>query len=115
MVRIIQYQKRKSEDDREFFVLVVQSGIEVVKSQNGGMYLTAKKATIPSTFNEDICQSLIGQELAGSIVRVECEPYEFVIPETSEIITRNHRYEYSPENESGTISSFLLSKTENSI
>jgi len=112
MVRIIQYQKRKSEDDREFFVLVIQSGIEVVQSQNGGMYLTAKKATIPSTFNEDICQSLIGQELSGSIVRVECEPYEFVIPETSEVITRNHRYEYSPESESGSINNFIGTKTE---
>lgn len=97
MVKIIDYQKRKNDEEKEFFVLILQSGIEIIKSQNGGMYATAKKATLPSTFTEETCKQLIGQELMGSIQKVECEPYEFVIPETSEIISRNHRYEYFNE------------------
>lgn len=94
MVTIVSYQKRKNDEEKEFFVLILQSGIEIIKSQNGGMYATAKKASLPSTFTEDTCKQLIGQELNGSIQKVECDPYEFVVPETSEVITRQHRYEY---------------------
>ena len=50
----------------------------MVKSKKTGMYYgTAKKASIPSTFDEETCKSLIGQELDGTIERIECEPYEF--------------------------------------
>ncbi|WP_293302311.1 hypothetical protein [Pedobacter sp. UBA4863] len=97
MVTIVGYQKRKNEEEKEFFVLILQSGIEVIKSQTGGMYATAKKASLPSTFTEETCRQLIGQELTGRIKKVDCEPYEFVIPDTSEVITRSHRYEYSTE------------------
>ncbi|MES2448770.1 MAG: hypothetical protein V4546_16415 [Bacteroidota bacterium] len=97
MVTIVSYQKRKNDEEKEFFVLILQSGIEIIKSQSGGMYATAKKASLPSTFTEETCKQLIGQELVGSIQKVECDPYEFVIPETSEVITRSHRYEYCNE------------------
>jgi len=94
MVKITEYQLRKSEDGREFYALTLQSGIEIVKSQNGNMYATAKKTSIPCTFNEIICQSLIGQEISGNIKKVECEEYTFFLPETGETITRSHKYEY---------------------
>ena len=35
MVRIIDYKKRQAEDGREFFVLELSGGIEMVKSQTG--------------------------------------------------------------------------------
>ena len=37
MVKITDYQPRKAEDGREFYALVLQSGIEIIKSQNGNM------------------------------------------------------------------------------
>jgi len=103
MVRIVNYQKRQTEEGKEFFTLELQGGIEMVKSQQTGkFYVTARKATISSTFDELTCQSLIGTELPGNVQKVECEPYEYTIKETGEIITLTHRYEYTDENSSNT-------------
>jgi len=67
MVRIINYKKRVAEN-KEFFVLEVSDGIEIVLSKTTGMYYaTSKKATITSTFD------------------------------TGEIITLSHRYVYRAE------------------
>lgn len=98
MVRIVNYIKRHSEDGKEFFSLELSGGIEMVLSQvSGQFYATAKKAYITSTFDEDTCRSLIGTEMPGSVSKVECEPYEFTVKETGEIITLSHRYVYLPE------------------
>ena len=61
MVRIINYTERVREDGASFFVLELQGGIQMVKSQQTNkFYVTAKKATIPSTFDETTCKALIG-------------------------------------------------------
>lgn len=98
MVRIINYEKRETKEGNEFFVLLIQGGIEMVRSQETGkFYVTAKKATFSSTFDEATCQSLIGQELPGSIAKVACAPYDYTIKETGEVITISHRFEYVEE------------------
>lgn len=40
---------------------------------------------------------LIGSEFPGIIMKQECEPYEYTISDTGEVITLNHRYVYLPE------------------
>jgi hypothetical protein len=98
MVTISDYSKRVNSDGVEFFALILQGGLELVKSQlTGRYYATAKKASQPSTFSEEMCKTLIGQQLPGSIMKVECEPYEFTVPETGEIINLHHRWEYLKE------------------
>jgi hypothetical protein len=98
MVRIISYKKRETEDGKEFFVLELQGGIEMVKSkETGKFYVTARKASISSTFDELTCQALIGTELPGKVEKVECEAYEYVIKDTGEVITLTHRFEYVEE------------------
>lgn len=98
MVRIINYKKRETEDGKEFFVLELQGGIEMVKSKDTGkFYVTARKASISSTFDELTCQALIGTELPGKVEKVECEAYEYVIKDTGEVITLTHRFEYVEE------------------
>ena len=98
MVRIVNYQKRQTETGKEFFVLEIQGGVEMVKSQETGkFYVTARKATISSTFDEMTCQALIGTELPGSVEKVECTPYEYTIRDTGEVITLHHRFEYVEE------------------
>jgi hypothetical protein len=100
MVRIVNYLKRETEGGKEFFLLELQGGIEMVKSQETGkFYLTARKAVIASTFDELTCKGLIGTELEGKVVKVSCEPYEYTIKDTGEVITLNYRYEYVQENE----------------
>ena len=97
MVRIINYRKRMSED-KEFFVLEVSGGIEMVLSKTTNQfYATAKKAFLSSTFDEETCKALIGTDLAGSVAKQECDPYEYTVKDTGEVITLNHRYVYLPE------------------
>ncbi|WP_053991930.1 hypothetical protein [Mangrovimonas sp. TPBH4] len=95
MVTIKDFKKRESKEGDEFFVLVLQGGVMPVRSkETGRMYFTAKTCTVSSTFDEETCQQLIGSQFPGEIVRVETEPYEFTVPETGEIITLEHRWEY---------------------
>lgn len=100
MVTIVNYKERQKEDGTEFFVLELQGGIEMVKSkETGNFYATAKRAYIPSTFTKEVCQSLIGTQMPGGIVKEVCEPFNYVIKETGEEITLNHRWVYKSEEE----------------
>lgn len=95
MVTIKDYKKRENKDGEEFFVLVLQGNVVPVRSQETNrMYFTAKTCTVSSTFDEETCQQIIGQQFPGDIVKVETEPYEYALPETGEVITLSHRWEY---------------------
>ena len=68
MVRIVDYKARRSSEGELFLALIVQGGISLVKSKETGLYYaTAKKASIPSTFDEETCKSLVGQEMEGTV------------------------------------------------
>ncbi len=98
MVRIIGFKERQKENGEKFFVLEVQGGIEMIQSKStGNFYATAKKATVPSTFDEQTCLAILGTEMPGKITKQEVEPYSYVIKETGEEITLAHRYVYEPE------------------
>lgn len=98
MVRIIDYKKRQAEDGREFFVLELSGGIEMVKSATTQQfYATSKKAFISSTFDEQTCKALVGTEMPGNVVKQECEPYEYVNKDSGEVTMLSHRYVYTQE------------------
>lgn len=117
MVRIIGYKKRKTEDDKTFYALHVQGGIEMVKSQvTGSFYATARKTSVISTFDEETCKALIGTEMPGKVEKVSCEAYEYTIKETGEVITLTHRYTYLPsEDQEVSNSNDPLKTFENSF
>ncbi|MFV0247556.1 MAG: hypothetical protein ACK5H1_01155 [Tenacibaculum sp.] len=69
----------------------------------GSFYATARKASIPSTFDELTCQALIGTEMSGTIIRESCDIYEYTIKETEEVIELAHRYVYFPDDEESTV------------
>ena len=95
MVTIKDYLKRKTKTGDEFFVLVLQGGVVSVRSkETNRMYFTAKTCTVASTFDEETCKQIVGQEFPGEIVKVSVEPYEYALPETGEIITLDTRWEY---------------------
>ncbi|WP_179318819.1 hypothetical protein [Winogradskyella helgolandensis] len=101
MVRIINYKERQVEDGSNFFVLELQGGVEMVKSQQTNQfYATAKKSFITSTFDEETCKALIGTSMPGNIEKQSCEPYQYTVRETGEMIILEHRYVYVPEGES---------------
>ena len=98
MVTIVNYKRRRKEDGSEFIVLELQSGVELIQSQTTGkFYATSKRCYIPATFDEYTCKSIMGTEMKGNIVKVECEPFQFTIEATGEVVELNHRYEYTPE------------------
>ena len=100
MVTIVDYALRKNSQGQNFYALILQGSLEMVKSkQTGNYYATAKRASVTSTFIEEVCQKLIGKEMPGSIQRVPSEPYEFAIPDTGEVIQLEYRWVYMPEGE----------------
>ena len=103
MVTIVDFVKRQNSKGEEFNALIIQGGLEMVKSnQTGRYYATAKKASVTSTFDDLTCKELIGQKIPGSIQRVECLPFEFMLKDTGEILTSSHRWIYLKEGESVT-------------
>lgn len=95
MVTIVDYKNYEREDGTKFNILVVQGGVEAVKSQTTGKtYLTARRARVGSTFDEVTCKMLIGTQLPGEVRKVQTDPYEYTVEDTGEIISLSHRYEY---------------------
>lgn len=98
MVKIINYKKRQTEEGKEFFVLEISAGVEIIQSQtSNNFYASLKRTFIPCSFDEPTCMALIGTEIEGSIEKVECEPYQYVNNDTGEVMVLHHRYSYIKE------------------
>ncbi len=95
MVTIVNYKKRLSSEGKEFYSLILQGGIEMVRSaETGNFYATVKQCSISSTLTEEGCKAVIGEKLPGKIQKVLCEPYEYTIQDTGEVIELSHRWQY---------------------
>lgn len=98
MVKIIDVKTITTEEGKEFNMLVVQGSLEpLLSNKTGKIYFTMRKANISTTFDEATCKSLVGSELPGKVEKVECEPYEYTVKETGEILTLNHNWQYIDE------------------
>jgi len=101
MVTIIGFQQCESKEGNSFVAIELQGELRLVQSETtGNFYLTANKCRVSTSFPVEICQSLIGQKLPGTVKRVLCEPYEYVNKETGEVFTLDYTYVYSPEEHS---------------
>lgn len=97
MVTISSHAERQNADGKKFFSLILQGGLEMVLSEETGRYYAlAKQTSITSTFDEATCKNLVGKQLPGMITRIQCDPYDYTIKETGEVISLNHRWAYSP-------------------
>lgn len=98
MVTITGFEKRENKKKEEFNVLILQGDVElVISKETGKPYLTARKTSIPCTFDDVMAKTMIGKEMQGEIDRQECEEYEFTIPGTSKKIKLTHTYVYNQE------------------
>lgn len=101
MVTIVNFEKRQSKTGNEFFALILQGGVEMVRSvETGQFYATVKKCSVPSTLDEESCKQMLGSRIEGNIQKTTCEPYEYTVPETGEVIELSHRWAFVPENTS---------------
>jgi hypothetical protein len=97
MVKVTGYALRERNDGTTFVSLEISGGLEFVQSsETGKFYATIRKANIPATFGADIAELLVGTEMEGKIVRVQCDPYEYVNKRTGEIMTLGYSYAYQP-------------------
>ncbi|MGN6400683.1 MAG: hypothetical protein ACTHMD_09525 [Flavisolibacter sp.] len=108
MVKVVGVIQREDKENRPFVLLELQGELELVQSQKSlNFYGTVRRCTLPCTLDLKTAQSFVGKEIAGSIVRVECTPYEYVMPESGEITTLTYRWSYVPDEQT---SSFVATK-----
>ncbi len=97
MVIVKNYHRREGEKG-EYITLEIEGEMELVQSQNTGrFYATTRRCFIYSTFDAATAQRMIGSQMEGQIVRIPCEPFDYVLPETGETIQIGHRWDYVPE------------------
>ena len=98
MITVKKYHVRKREDGTEFISLELAGDVCFVQSQNTGrFYAATKRCFMFAAFDEETAKELIGSKMPGSIERVSCDPYQFTIPQTGEVVTLAYSYHYKPE------------------
>lgn len=95
MVKIVDFKTVEVEDNKSFNQLIVQGGLEpVLNKTTGRVYFTMRKANVTTTFDAEACKSLIGSELPGTINKIPCEPYDYTVKETGEVISLDYNWQY---------------------
>jgi hypothetical protein len=103
MVTISNYLVRQNKEGKSFIALELTGDIEMIQSANTGrFYATAKRCTVSSIFPVEIAKNLIGKQLQGGIHRVQCDPYDFTVKETGEVLSLTHTYVYAPDEKQQT-------------
>ncbi len=94
MVTVIEAVERKNSNGDAFTALILTGGVEMVKSQKGKYYATARKASVPSTIDLNIAKRMVGQQMPGSIIKKLCDPYKYKT-QSGEEIEIDFTYEYN--------------------
>jgi hypothetical protein len=96
-VTIVGIKACQNQEGNSFIALELQG--EPIVSQSattGKFYITAKRASMPSTFDEVTANGLIGTQIPGRIEKSACPEYDYTVPETGELIRLSHRWEFVP-------------------
>ncbi len=97
MVTVKGYETVAKKDGTSFISLELNGSLEMIQSSNTGrFYATVRRCKIPSTFDAATAEGMVGQKIPGEIVRVSCNPYEYVSKSTGEVLTLQHTYAYQP-------------------
>jgi len=97
-VQIINAFEIENAEGDTFVSLELQGGITMIQSKSTKKYYaTSKRTRIASTFDLETAKQLIGTKIPGSIEKVPCEPYEYIVPESGEKLTLNFTYTFISE------------------
>lgn len=98
MVTIKDYHVRQGENALEYISLELEGDVAFVQSQNTGrFYATTKRSFMYAAMDEETAKALVGTKMPGSIDRVPCDPYDYTVPETGELLTLAYSYQYVPD------------------
>lgn len=98
MVKVKKCSPARGQRRKIFVSLELTGDLELVQSQNTGrFYATTKHCFVSSTLDLETARGCIGQTLPGKIIRVVCQPYEYALPESGQLVILGYRYEYQPE------------------
>ena len=98
MVTVIQVLQVENSDGEMFVSLVLQGGITMIQSKSSGkFYATSKRTRIASTFDLETAKHMVGEKIPGNIEKVSCEPYEYSIPDSDEVVTLDFTYQFVSE------------------
>ena len=74
-----------------------QGGIEMVCQKNSVAIMPQPSRQASQAHSmKPLAKALVGTKLPGKIARIRCDPYEYTIKETGEVITLTHRWAYNP-------------------
>ena len=97
MVTITNYFEQVNAQGETFISLELSGDLELMQSSiTRKMYATTRKCRINSTLTKEVAERMVGTHLDGTLQRVEIDPYDFVRPDTGEVLKLAHRYEYKP-------------------
>jgi len=97
MVTVSAVEQRKNAKNELFPVLIITGDLEIRTSKSTGKpYAAVSKMSIPCAFDEKVAQQMIGKQLKGQIQRLDCEEYDYVNPDTGEVVKLSYTYQYCP-------------------
>jgi hypothetical protein len=99
MVTIKGYKVKEGENSKEFISLELEGDLAFIQSQNTGrFYATTKKSYMNSyAIDEVTAKALVGTKMPGSIERIPCDPYEYTIKDTGEVVSLSYSHQYVPD------------------
>ena len=98
MITVKDFHVRQGDNGKEYLSLELEGEVAFIQSQNTGrFYAAAKRCFMFGAMTEDSAKALIGTKMPGSIDRVPCDPYDYTVPETGEVISLAYTYQYVPE------------------
>lgn len=115
MVKVKNYHVRKSEDGEQYMSLELEGDVAFVQSQNTGrFYATTRRCFMYAAMDESTAKALVGTQMPGTIERVSADPYDYIIPGTSEVRRLSYTYQFRPDEAAETFE-FTQSKRLNSM
>ncbi len=98
MITVKNYHIRKGDDGGEYISLELTGDVCFVQSHvTGRFYAAAKRCFMYAALDEPTAEALVGSKMPGSIERVACDPYQFTIPQTGELVSLSYTYQYVPD------------------
>ena len=93
MTKIVGVESRISKDKNLFVALVLAGGLDIAVNKNGNQYAAVMKTSIPVYLPLEEAKLLVGNELPGTIERIECPEYDWTDP-SGQIRKLHHKYVY---------------------